>query len=264
MKVKELLSSLINEATSVMEPTSDQILVGNPDNEVGKIAVCFKLTAKVLDDVIAYGANTVITHEGLFGSGKPIDNLQGTDLIKYNILKESGLTVFRFHDHAHNREEDLIHQGFIKELGLEVEEKHDKRSFAIRTYDLKTPISVKEIANLINKKLGVELVRLIGDENKTVKKLGLGLGWVDLFNKDFIDDDSVDLIISGEVGSELYAQEYIRDANHYGKNKCLIILGHKLAEVAGMRYFTNILKERGFDAKYFDSGVTYTELYYGK
>ena len=172
MKVKELLTNLIDEATSVMEPTSDKIIVGNPDNEVGKIAVCFKLTAKVLDDVIAYGANTVITHEGLFGSGKPIDNLQGTDLTQYNILKESGLTVFRFHDHAHNREKDLIHAGFIKELGLEVEEKHDKRSFAIRTYDLKTPISVKEIANLTNEKLGIELVRLIGNENKLVKKLG--------------------------------------------------------------------------------------------
>ncbi len=264
MKVKELLNSLINEATSVMSPTSDEVIIGNEEQEIKKIAVCFKLTAKIIDEAKAYGADTIITHEGLWGSGKPISELKGTDLKKYNHLKESGMTVFRFHDHAHNRANDFIHVGFTQALGLEVEKEYIKESFAIRSYQLKKPMTVQEIANLINEKIGINTIRLIGDKNKIVKKLGLGLGWVDLFLNDYIDDNSVDLIISGEVGSELYTQEYIKDSIYYGGNNCLMLLGYYGAEITGMQYFANVLKERGFEVKYFDSLKTYEDLIYNK
>ena len=68
MKVKELKEKLIEGATEIWKNTSDNVIVGDENAEIKKLAVCFNLTAKILDDVIAWGADTVLTHEGVFGS----------------------------------------------------------------------------------------------------------------------------------------------------------------------------------------------------
>jgi hypothetical protein len=103
--------------------------------------------------------------------------------------------------------------------------------------------------------------RLIGNRTTLVKNVCLALGWVDLFNGDEFEDGSYDLIVSGEVGSELYIQQYVRDASYYGDKICLLLLGHCNAEFAGMQYLTEELKEKGFDAKFFREDDLYDDIH---
>ena len=60
MTVNELLNELKSSALSLMEPTCDKVLVGNGENQVGKVAVCFNLSAKILDKIIKESKNDVI------------------------------------------------------------------------------------------------------------------------------------------------------------------------------------------------------------
>ena len=261
MTVIELLNSLKAEAISVMSPTSDEILFGNGENQVGKIAVCFNLSAKILDKIIEWGANTVITHEGVFGSlDRPNAALKEYDLKKKEIIEKNNLTVFRFHDHAHHREVDYIHAGFIKALGLELIKAYPRDSFGRRVYKLKTPMTVEDFTKLALEKLNLKLGRVVGDKTTLVNKVCLALGWVDLFIGTDLHNPDCELIISGEVGSELYAQFYMRDASYYGNKQCLLLLGHSGCEIAGMKYFAEELKEKGFYAKYFEEDELYDNI----
>ena len=260
MTVNELLNRLKSGAISLIEPTCDEILVGNGENQANKIAVCFNLSAKMLDEIIKWGADTVISHEGVFGSlDRPNAVLREYDLKKKEILEKNGITVLRFHDHAHNRESDYIHAGFIKRLGLELE-KQPRTTFARNVYKLKTPMTVEEIAKLALEKLNLKLGRLVGDKTTVVSKVCLALGWVDLFSGEGMHNTDCELIISGEVGSELYCQHYLRDAQYYGNKQCLLLLGHIGGEIAGMRYFAEELKEKGFNAKYFEEDELYDNI----
>lgn len=260
MKVKELKEKLIEGATEIWENTSDNVIVGDENAEIKKLAVCFNLTAKILDDVIAWGADTVLTHEGVFGS-RLCTELKKYDKIKKAKIEKHGITVLRFHDHAHLREKDYIHEGFIKTLGLEIEKRHESKFFARRNYTLKKETTAEDFARLVNQKLGIKMGRLIGNRKTPVKTICLALGWVDLFSGDELDDENCDLIISGEVGSELYNQQYIRDSYYYGRKQCLLLLGHCRAEFAGMQYLTEELCKQGFQAKYFHEDDLYDDIY---
>ncbi len=262
MKVKEFLSYLKKDALSIMNPTRDNVIVGDENSEVNKIAVCFNLSAKILDEAIAWGADTILTHEGVFGSiNFTTQAIREYDQKKKDLLEKNGITVFRFHDHAHNREWDYIHLGFIKALGLDVEKIAPRTSFARDLYRLKTPMTVEELANLALKKLSLKLARLVGNREKVVKTLCLALGWTDLFNGNELHNPDCDLIISGEVGSELYCQYYMRDANYYGNEQALLLLGHIGAERAGMWDLSNELQEQGFNTKYFEESELYDNIF---
>ncbi len=262
MTVNELLNELKSSALSLIEPTCDKVLVGDGENQVGKIAVCFNLSAKMLDKIVEWGANTIISHEGVFGSiDRATDNIREYDLKKKEILEKNGITLFRFHDHAHNRDSDYIHAGFIKALGLELEKEYPTTKFARAIYTLKTPMTVEEIAKLALKNVNLKLGRVVGDKTTLVKKVCLALGWVDLFSGTDMHRPDCELIISGEVGSELYCQYYMRDANYYGNKQCLLLLGHIGGEISGMKYFAEELKEKGFDAEYFEEDELYDNIF---
>lgn len=262
MNVKELLAYLKKDALSIMTPTRDNVIVGNENNEVNKIAVCFNLSAKILDEAIAWGADTILTHEGVFGSINPAtQSIREYDQKKKDLLEKNGITVFRFHDHAHNREWDYIHLGFIKTLGLDVEKIAPRTSFARDLYRLKTPITVEEFVNLALKKLNLKLARIVGSRDKMVKTFCLALGWTDLFTGSDLHNPECDLIISGEVGSELYCQYYMRDANYYGNEQVLLLLGHIGAERAGMQYLSDELREKGLNTKYFEESELYDNIF---
>ena len=262
MTVNELLNDLKSSAISLMEPTCAKVLVGDGEKQVGKIAVCFNLSAKMLDEIVKWGADTIISHEGVFGSiDRPTGVIREYDLKKKEILEKNGITLFRFHDHAHNRDSDYIHAGFIKTLGLELEKEYPTTKFARAVYKLKTPMTVEEITKLALKKINLKLGRIVGDKNTVVHKVCLALGWVDLFSGTDMHRPDCELIISGEVGSELYAQQYIRDSAYYGNKQSLLLLGHCRAEFAGMQYLTNLLKDKGLDVKYFHETELYDDIY---
>ena len=100
MKAHEIFRDLLDGAINIIENTCDVLIAGDENKEVKKIGVCFKLTAELIHRAMAQGIDLIITHEPTFSRGDRREDAAYVDLKKWALLDESGITVYRFHDHA--------------------------------------------------------------------------------------------------------------------------------------------------------------------
>lgn len=257
MKAFEIHNHLLQGATKLWgEDTGDILIAGDPNKEVRKIATCFKLTMAMVDKAVAEGVDLVITHEPTFSRDDPCTEYKYTlDQQRLKKLQESGLTVYRYHDHAHDREPDYIHAGFWEAVGLKAKPL-PLESFAVRRYALETPLTVREFGLLIKNRLKLEAVKMAGPEDTLVKTVCLALGWLNLkMIRAFVDMDA-ELYITGET-DEVFSQEYIRDACYFGKQKSIFLLGHYGAEYAGMRLLAEDLNKTIAPTVFLDGGEVF-------
>ena len=259
MKAKEIFENLLAEASERKKETCDGLVSGDEEKEVAKIAVCFKLTAEVLARAIETGADMIITHEPVFSAGYYGGNPGEFDLKKEEVMRQSGIAVYRYHDHTHDAAFDYIHHGFIKDTGLDIRKLPDCEAFAVAGYELGSPMTASEFAHHLETKMGIEFVRVIGDCDFPVKKLCLGLGNVGYKQLELMFDKDCDLFITGEMG-EVCVCEYVRDAVFYGAKKALLVIGHYSAEFSGMKLLCEKLSEKGVRAEYIDSREVYYKL----
>lgn len=257
MKAKEIYEYLLDNSIERWEKTCDGLIAGDENKEVHKIGTCFKLTARVIDDAAKQGIDMIITHEPTFSQGDVREDAVGIDLKKWELLDNSGLVVYRFHDHAHNTEPDYIHAGFIRALGLDIKRKYERESLGICRYELDGSMTVRALARLIEEKMGAEFVRVVGELDIPVNTLCLGLGSVGFKQINYLIDPGCDLFVTGEVG-EVKVCEYVRDACFFGEKKAVILFGHYSAEYEGMRLLAEELNEKLLPTEYFDSGEVYT------
>ena len=259
MTARQIFEKLLSESIEIWDITCDTLIAGDPDREVKRAATCFKLTAEVLDKAISMGVDMIITHEPTFANTDKREDAAFCDVKKWEILEKSGITVYRFHDHAHNTDPDYIHKGFIDALGLEISKKYPNESLGVARYELATKKSPKEIAKLIAERLGAGSVRIVGNTDEAVSCICLGLGSVGLKQINYLFDPGCDLFITGEVG-EVKVCELIRDANYYGMKKSIILFGHYSAEYAGMRLLAEEIDRRTVPCTYMDCGEVYTGI----
>lgn len=253
MKAREIFEYLLKGANKVWETTCDKLICGDENKEVKKAVTCFKLTAQVLDRAIEIGADMIITHEPTFAVSENEADATFHEQKKWQILKDSGIVVYRFHDHAHDRPKDYIHQGFIRDLGLKIKKKHPNESLGVARYELEAPITPREMGVLVKKRLGVECVRIVGNLDSPIDHICLGLGSVGFKQIQYLFDPGCDMFITGEVG-EVRVCEYVRDAYYFGQNKSVMLLGHFSAEFAGMRLLANELNATLVPTEYIHSG----------
>lgn len=256
MKAKDIFSRLLEGAIEIIDHTCDGLITGDENMVVTKAATCFKLTAEVLEKAVESGIEMIVTHEPTFSRGDEIENFNTTDLKKWEMLKNSKIVLYRLHDHAHHRERDYIHEGFIKELGLGIKYKHNRESLGVCRYELSQPTTTRELCGRIKEKLGMEAVKVVGETDCQVTSVTLGLGSVGLPQIEVLHNPGSDVFITGEVG-EVCTCEYIRDACYFGDNKAVIILGHYGAEFAGMKFLAEEMNETLVPTEYIDSGEVF-------
>lgn len=256
MKAKEIFQILMDEAIFRYENTCDRLIAGDEDKVVHKIATCFKLTAELIERAKKADIDMIITHEPTFAKGDAAEPFNRIDALKRKMLLESGITVYRFHDHAHNSEPDYIHDGFIKALDLKIKRKFDRESLGVCRYQLDETLTTRELAIRIRDKLGVEFVRIVGKDDYPLKTICLGLGAVGLTQINKLFEPGCDLFITGEVG-EVCVAENVRDACYFGENKSVLVLGHYSSEYAGMRLLAETITERIAPAIFLESGEVY-------
>lgn len=259
MTAKEIFDTLISGAISPMSPTCDKLILGDADREVKKAATCFKLTAEVLAEAIRQGIDLIITHEPSFSVGDEPDGTRFADTKKWEMLRESNITLYRFHDHAHHTEPDYIHEGFIRKLGLSIKRKYANDSFAVSRYELSEPIHILELAKNIKEKINVESLRVVGSTDVTVKTVCLGLGAVGSAQFELLHTKDCDLFITGEAG-EVCACEIVRDMCFFGENKAMFLLGHYGAEYAGMEYLAERMNSEMLPTVFIDGGEVYKNI----
>lgn len=260
MKAYEIYNQLIRSSVKIWETdTCDGLIIGDPNKEVRKIGTCFQLTMSLVDEAVRQQIDMIITHEPTFSREDPCTKFEGLDEVRRQRLLESGLTVYRYHDHAHDREPDYIHAGFLDALGLKICRSFPPESFAVRRYELAQPITAKEFSLRVKEKLNLEGVRLVGDPNTPVKTICLALGWLSVrAARSFLETDS-EIFVTGEM-DEAFSDACIRDASYLGYKKNILLLGHYGAEYAGMRLLAKDLNETVAPTVFLESGEVYRFL----
>jgi len=223
--------------------TVDTFKAGNPDSPVSGVAVTMMATLDVLQRAAAGGDNLIITHEPTFFDHLDIsDQLPEKDddpvlMAKRKFIAEHGLVVWRFHDHWHARNPDGIEAGMVHALAWEkFQDAHNQYLFTIP----ETPL--EKLASDIKRRLGIGVVRVVGDPNLRITKLALAPGAAGLTRQvSALEMPGVHALVIGEA-QEWEAVEYVADAVSERKQKSLIILGHIPSEQAGMAECARWLK----------------------
>jgi putative NIF3 family GTP cyclohydrolase 1 type 2 len=216
--------------------TVDTFKAGNPNAQVTGIAVTMMATLDVLQRSAASGKNLVITHEPTF-----FNHLDSPDSLpqkendavlaaKRAFIAQHGLVIWRFHDHWHVRKPDGIEAGMVRALGWEkFQNRRDEHLFVL------PETSVEKLAADLSRRLGVGVIRVVGDPGMKFTKVALAPGATGFANETHaLESDDVETLVVGET-VEWETVEYVADAITEGKRKALIILGHVSSEQAGMQ-----------------------------
>ncbi|WP_239619086.1 Nif3-like dinuclear metal center hexameric protein [Cohnella mopanensis] len=213
----------------------DQLITGNPYMEVTGIAVTFMATRQVVEKAYRSGVNLIITHEGTYYSHRDLP-LEANGLVcafKKDLIEQSGLAIYRFHDYWHRYQPDGIMEGLLFELGWQTFVTEHLPAASIVTLPTTT---VGEVARHVKKQLGMDALRSVGNLSMKCERIGILAGYrgggalaIPLFER-----HNVDLILYGE-GPEWETPEYVRDAIHMRRSKALLVLGHLESEQPGMK-----------------------------
>lgn len=234
--VRDVIAALTAPAGPLTQ-TVDELLFGDPDAAVTGIVTAFMPTRRVLEEAHAAGMNLVIAHEGPFYSHHAAFAHTLEDdpvwLAKKNFILETGLAIYRLHDHIHLYRPDGIAEGLLEAL--------DWTRFSVRHLPAAAVIerdatTVRAVAGELKRRLGLTVVRVAGDPGAPCRRIGLLVGYrggganvIPLFER-----ERLDLVICGE-GPEWEAPEYARDAARQGLTRAVIMIGHAESEAAGMR-----------------------------
>lgn len=213
--------------------TVDTFKAGSPDTAVTGIAVTMMATMDVLERANAHGLNFVITHEPTFYAHLDTpEGLPESDPVwaeKRTFIERHHMVVWRFHDHWHTRRPDGITAGTVHALGWEKFQNPDNQ------YLFVVPeTTLKNLAEEVAAKLGSSVVRVVGDPQMKMTKVGLSLGAAG-FQKEThaLERDDVEVLLVGET-REWETVEYAADAVTQNRSKALIVIGHIPSEQQGM------------------------------
>jgi putative NIF3 family GTP cyclohydrolase 1 type 2 len=198
-------------------------------------------TMDVLQRASAKGLNFVITHEPTFYAH--LDTPEGmpeSDPVwaeKRAFIEKHGMVVWRFHDHWHMRKPDGIETGMVRLLGWEKFQRPENQYLFIMP-----ETTVKKLAEELANKLASPVVRVVGEPEMKVTKVGFSPGAAGFQREtQALERDDVQVLVVGET-REWETVEYAADAVTQGRNKALIVIGHVPSEQGGMEECTRWLK----------------------
>lgn len=239
--------------------TCDTCKSGDPETEVAKVALTMFPTPEVIRQASRWGAQLLITHEPAYYNHMDIWSHEQIECEKRALLEQTGMVLFRYHDHPHYTSPDIITAGQLRQLGLEGEVSETDVLGCLHLL-LKTPITPLGLARLIEERLHVKHPRICGTRELPCSSVAVMVGSPDpRFIFEQLKRPENEIVLAGET-CEWQSGEYARDADQLGHKKSLIILGHSGSERYGMKYTADILKEKHpeLDIRYFDCGEVYT------
>ena len=243
----------IDPATSL-----DQVQWGPTDVECTGIVCCIWATSDVIREAAARGANLVIPHETLFWNDRgKTDRLIARQnrafVAKRALLEETGITVWRFHDHIHSgipsptgdgTWADGILLGLVRRLGWNpvapLDNEHNVPVYLVSELDGRP---ARELARDISARLRLNGARIIGDPDTPVHRVGGALHMNGKFDEmiiDAMDERGIDCLIAMET-TDYTVLEYVQDSSQTGVPKCIISCGHFNIEDPGMEYMVTWL-----------------------
>jgi putative NIF3 family GTP cyclohydrolase 1 type 2 len=242
--VQQVIDLILKEVPNANFPnTVDKLRSGNASQEVTGIVTTMFPTIEVIEKTKKAGANFIIAHETPFyNNPDETDWLKDDDAYKYKVdlLNKYKIAIWRFHDHWHAHRPDGVTMGNLVKLGWD--KFYDPQSPRLLT--LPRPMSIKAIAELAKKRLGISTVRVVGNLKQECKTIYMAFGYMDPRRQiQIIQESKPDLILSGET-REWETVERVRDGLAIGQKTSLLILSHSVSEEAGMEYAAQWLRPK--------------------
>ena len=268
MKVQEIIEIILRlNGGRKIENTCDQLIEGDWDRQVTGVVTTFMATVDVIRRAIEMGYNLIITHEPTYFTGKDRLDWLTADPVYYQkkaLINENRISIWRYHDHMHSGNDDLIYAGLLKELGWT----------AYRNAELPHPhcynipsTSVADLIDFLKKSLGMEVIRVVGRTDMVCRRVGIlvGGGSLGLGKEEMpamlMNEEKLDVMICGEI-TEWTLSAYVRDAEALGFKKAMIIVGHERSEEPGMKELANILQKflKGIPVHFANAGEPFIYL----
>ncbi len=239
---------LINELKSLAayevdeEKTCDTVKAGDTEKELNKVCFSMFATPDVIKKAKTLGAQLLVVHEPTFYNHMDNEIPYKIAELKRKFVEESGICIFRFHDYAHLAEPDIIYDGTVSMLGLKGKrvngEKSGEKRFGINQFILDEEITPRELAKLIEDKLGLKNVRIAGAADSKCRKLSCCFGTPGGLEKQLEEND---IVLAGEI-CEWGVGEMARDYALLGCSKAIIVMGHIGSERSGMMKLAEMVK----------------------
>ena len=268
MNVREVVEIILAlNGGRKFEKTCDQLIEGDWNSQVTGIVTTFMATVDVIRRTIAMGHNLIITHEPTYFTGSDRRDWVKADPVyqqKKALIEGNRISIWRYHDHMHSGNEDLIYAGLLKELGWI---DYLDRSFPVPHCYTIPPTNVPALAEFLKKTLGMEVVQIVGDPETECSRVGilvgggsLGLGHEEM-PAALMNDQQLDVMICGEI-TEWTLSAYVRDAAAMGFNKAMIVIGHERSEEPGMKELAGRLQPllEGIPVRFSDSGEPFVYM----
>ncbi|WP_277212221.1 Nif3-like dinuclear metal center hexameric protein [Isoptericola croceus] len=243
------VADLMTRTTAALDvparPTTvDGLDAGEPSAVVRGVAVTTLATLEVLERAVTAGANVVVTHEPLFYDHQGASTAElareqdPVHAAKAAFVRAHGLAVWRVHDAWHDRRPDGIDEGTARALGWALDP--DAAAEGVARCDVR-PTTVLALARHVAAALGSTQVRYAGDPHRTVRRVGLDLGFRGFArNRALLRAAEVDAVVVGEA-HEWETGSYATDLAHLDGTG-LVVAGHVPSEQAGMRLFADLLR----------------------
>lgn len=246
MKIQEVIDRILAYHPQLPhgQETCDGFKSGDPQAECTGIATSVQASIDVIRKTAEQGANLLIVHEPTFYTHMdPTDWLEGDPVYeaKKALLDQTGIAVWRDHDHIHAHKPDGIMNGFAAEMGW-TEYIEEDRGF--RSSFLLPQTTARQIALEMKQKLGLNAVRFIGSGDLPVSRVAMVghiIGQQEEVTKR-IRQENIDVAIALE-SLDWTTNSYIRDAGQLGMAKSLILGGHMNTEELGMKWAVNWVRK---------------------
>jgi putative NIF3 family GTP cyclohydrolase 1 type 2 len=268
MNVREVVDVVLElNGGKRFEKTCDQLLEGNWEQQVTGVVTTFMATVAVIRQATNIGCNLIITHEPTYFTG--LDNIDWVKddpvyLQKKALIDENRISIWRYHDHMHIGNTDLIYAGLWETIGWEKylsKEIPEPHCYTI------PPTTVKALVGFFKKTLGMKVIQVVGDPNMKCSRVGilvgggsLGLGREEMPAK-LMHDQQLDIMVCGEI-TEWTLSAYVRDAVAIGFSKAMIVVGHERSEEPGMKALAIRLQPllKGITVQFSDAGEPFIYL----
>ena len=229
--------------------TCDGVIIGDTEKECTGVVVTCCPTAEVIRKAAELNCNFVLCHEPTFFDGwDQTDWLEENAVYraKLDLINKTGVTIYRNHDHLHSDNPDGIFSGVTRKLGWEEYAIEMPLSFMPGCCFELPPTTVGEIAAHLSNVLHIDGIRMIGNPNMEVTRVGFTFhyfgGDMDKTCIQFIEETDMQVIIPGEI-VDWTIGEYVQDAISLGMKRALLNVGHFNWEEPGLEAVAEWLLE---------------------
>lgn len=172
---------------------------GSMDHEVKKAMIALDGSTPVVEDAIAQGVDLLITHHPFMFNSLLNLNYDNPLTKRICLVIKNELNVFAMHTNFDVAVEGM-NEILAEILGLEnvKSDQNEIDNNAFLRYGIVAPMPLFEFANIVRTKFEEPCIRVVGDDNKIIKKVGIigGGGSFDLYKAAL---HGCDVFITGEI-----------------------------------------------------------------